>query len=188
MPRRRVLHPEEKELWLAVARTARSLHKIPQPERQAEPAPLPAVLPPPPPALPQRFRIGEKAPAPPRLGLPAPAPLQMDAKTHARMSRGKLAPEARIDLHGMTVPEAHAALIAFVLNARASGQRLLLVITGKGARGADTGPIPQRSGALRQQAPQWLRLPPLGHAVLQITQAHQRHGGAGALYVYLRRG
>lgn len=187
MARRRVLHPEEKELWLAVARTARSLHKLAPPERPAEQAPpLPVLSPPvvPPP----RFRIGEKAPAPPRPGTPQPSPLQMDAKTHTRMIRGKLAPEARIDLHGMTVPEAHAALIAFVLDARASGRRLLLVITGKGARGHDLGPIPQRGGALRQQAPQWLRLPPLGHAVLQVTEAHQRHGGAGAFYVYLRRG
>jgi DNA-nicking Smr family endonuclease len=35
--------------------------------------------------------------------------------------------------------------------------------------------------------PGWLHLPPLGPAVLQVTEAHQRHGGSGAYYVYLRR-
>ena len=54
-------------------------------------------------------------------------------------------------------------------------------------RGDDTGPIPQRMGALRHQVPQWLRMPPLSHAVLQVTEAHLKHGGAGAYYVYLRR-
>ena len=58
----------------------------------------------------------------------------MDAKAFARMSRGKLSPEARIDLHGMTLAEAHPELIGFILNAQAQGLRLVLVITGKGKR------------------------------------------------------
>jgi DNA-nicking Smr family endonuclease len=111
----------------------------------------------------------------------------MDAKTHGKMTRGKLAPEARIDLHGMTLAEAHPELIRFILNAQAQGLRLVLVITGKGKRRDDPGPIPQRVGALRHQVPHWLRLPPLGPAVLQISEAHLKHGGAGAYYVYLRR-
>ena len=111
----------------------------------------------------------------------------MDAGTHAKMRRGKLAPEARIDLHGMTLAEAHPELIHFILNAQSAGMRLVLVITGKGKRREDTGPIPQRVGALRHQVPQWLRLPPLGQAVLQVSEAHLKHGGSGAYYVYLRR-
>jgi DNA-nicking Smr family endonuclease len=106
----------------------------------------------------------------------------MDAKLHGKMVRGKLLPEARIDLHGMTLAEAHPELIRFVLNAQSAGMRLVLVITGKGKRGEDHGPIPQRMGALRHQVPHWLRLPPLGQAVLQL-----KHGGSGAYYVYLRR-
>jgi DNA-nicking Smr family endonuclease len=115
------------------------------------------------------------------------APLQMDAKTHGKMTRGKLQPEARIDLHGMTLAEAHPELIRFILMAHAQGLRLVLVITGKGKRRDDGGPIPQRVGALRHQVPAWLHLAPLGPAVLQVTEAHQRHGGSGAYYVYLRR-
>ena len=71
---------------------------------------------------------------------------------------------------------------------RRSDLRHVLVITGKGKRGLDDGPIPQRQGVLRHQVPHWLRLPPLGAAVMQVTEAHLKHGGSGAYYVYLRRG
>jgi DNA-nicking Smr family endonuclease len=151
--------------------------------------------------LPQRlpeFRLGEKSRAKPlaKSGHDlAPsladalrqAPLQMDAKAYGKMTRGKLLPEARIDLHGLTLAEAHPELIGFILNAQSAGLRLVLVITGKGKVKDDHGPIPQRTGALRHQVPSWLRLPPLGQAVLQVAEAHLRHGGAGAYYVYLRR-
>ncbi|ESW62617.1 MAG: DNA mismatch repair protein MutS [Rhodobacter sp. CACIA14H1] len=201
MARRRTLRPEEEELWQAVARTARPLHPktkgfLSRVEPAAHP-PAPEVKPREaeiPKGWLEPFRLGQKARVPaghdiaPSLGeaLKA-APLQMDAKLHGRMVRGKLLPEARIDLHGMTLAEAHPELIRFVLNAQSAGMRLVLVITGKGKRGEDHGPIPQRMGALRHQVPQWLRLPPLGPAVLQVTEAHLKHGGSGAYYVYLRK-
>ena len=194
MARRRHLSPEEADLWRSVARTARPMHgaplRLPEP---AEPTPAPEPLHHPRPRL-APFVLGEKTRVPERRDL-APtlpellgqAPLQMDAKTHGKMTRGKLAPEARIDLHGLTLAEAHPELIGFILNAQAQGMRLVLVITGKGKRREDIGPIPQRMGALRHQVPQWLRLPPLGPAVLQVSEAHLKHGGSGAYYVYLRR-
>jgi DNA-nicking Smr family endonuclease len=111
----------------------------------------------------------------------------MDAKAFGKMTRGKLSPEARIDLHGMTLAEAHPELIRFILSAHSNGLRLVLVITGKGKPGDDHGPIPRRTGVLRQQVPHWLRQPPLGSAILQVTEAHLRHGGSGACYIYLRR-
>jgi DNA-nicking Smr family endonuclease len=130
------------------------------------------------------FEIGQKASAAPpghnvlpglseRLSL---QPVRMDRKAHARLKRGKLSPEARIDLHGMTMERAHPALIAFILRAQAEGKRA-----------EDDGPIPRRPGALRHSVPQWLSLPPLAQAVLQVTEAHAKHGGGGAYYVYLRR-
>ena len=203
MSRRRTLRPEEEELWQAVARTARPMHPktkgfLARVEGAAHPHPplqevksREADIPK---SWLEPFRLGQKAKSvsghdvAPTLGeaLRA-APLQMDAKLHGKMQRGKLAPEARIDLHGMTLAEAHPELIGFILNAQAAGLRLVLVITGKGKRGEDIGPIPMRMGALRHQVPQWLRLPPLRPAVLQVSEAHLKHGGSGAYYVYLRK-
>ena len=115
------------------------------------------------------------------------APIRMDRKSFQKMKRGKSVPEARLDLHGMNVATAHGALAGFILSAQAKGKRLVLVITGKGRVTDDAGPIPARPGILRQQVPQWLGLAPLSSAVLQVSEAHQRHGGSGAFYVYLRR-
>ena len=194
MARRRTLRPEEEEIWQAVARTAKPMHVVRHVFLKQPDAPQPVVFHPETPPHPRQpmFQLGEKARAqrPHDLAPSLPeslAALQMDAKTHGKMTRGKLSPEARIDLHGLTLSEAHPELIHFILNAQSSGLRLVLVITGKGKRGLDIGPIPQRMGALRHQVPQWLRLAPLGPAVLQVTEAHLKHGGSGAYYVYLRR-
>ncbi|MES2969113.1 MAG: Smr/MutS family protein [Pseudomonadota bacterium] len=197
MARRRSLRPDEEELWHAVARTAKPMHgKAPaflRKETVGEPVPVFATPAAPKPRL-TPFRLGEKARlthghdiAPALSDSLANAPLQMDAKAFGKMTKGKLSPESRLDLHGMTLAEAHPELIRFILNAQGDGLRLVLVITGKGKRREDHGPIPQRMGALRHQVPQWLRQPPLGQAVLQVAEAHLKHGGAGAYYVYLRR-
>ncbi|ABL70871.1 Smr/MutS family protein [Paracoccus denitrificans] len=202
MARRRGLSAEDKALWSRVAATAVPLHPA---RKQAEPAPEPRPLKKPPampPAMPQvaplplaGLRIGGKPGAgTTRLDLsPAPRealhaqPLRMDHKTHRQMSRGKLAPEARIDLHGMTLAVAQPVLTRFILQARAEGRRLVLVITGKGREGGPDAPLPVRPGALRHNVPHWLHMPPLNAMVLQVRPAHRRHGGEGAYYVYLRR-
>lgn len=114
-------------------------------------------------------------------------PVQMDQKSFGRLKRGKLSPEGRIDLHGMTLERAHPALLGFIMSAHANGKRLVLVITGKGKQRDEGGPIPVRHGVLRHQVPQWLAMQPLKSVVLQIAQAHVSHGGGGAYYVYLRR-
>ncbi|MCX7558237.1 Smr/MutS family protein [Sulfitobacter sp. F26204] len=114
-------------------------------------------------------------------------PVQMDQKAFGKLKRGKLQPEGRIDLHGMTLDRAHPALTRFILSSNKSGKRLVLVITGKGKQRDKGGPIPVRHGVLRHQVPQWLAMPPLKSLVLQVSQAHISHGGGGAYYVYLRR-
>lgn len=200
MSRRRRLRPEEIELWQKVAGTAERLtpekktlvapvaprkepRRIPEDET---PLPRPGIEP---------FRLGQKArggkaphdildPLPERLHA---APVRMDKKTHTRMKKGKMVPEARIDLHGMTVDRAHQALRAFILRSVQNDMRLVLVITGKGRHQDDDGPIPVRHGILRHQLPHWLSVPPLSQLVLQVTAAHVRHGGTGAYYIYLRR-
>lgn len=115
------------------------------------------------------------------------APVQMDQKTFGKMKRGKLLPEGRVDLHGMTLDRAHGVLVNFILSAHGSGKRLVLVITGKGKNRDEGGPIPVRHGVLRHQVPQWLSARPLSTVVMQVTPAHISHGGGGAYYVYLRR-
>ena len=113
--------------------------------------------------------------------------ISMDRKAYARLMRGKLRPEGKIDLHGMTLERAHPVLTSFILSAQSQGKRLVLVVTGKGKQRDDGGPIPVRIGVLRHQVPQWLNNPPLSLAILQVTQAHVRHGGGGAYYVYLKK-
>ncbi|SDE64589.1 Smr/MutS family protein [Limimaricola pyoseonensis] len=198
--RPRHLSPEERALWDKVARSADPLDRARRakgaPPKQPTPpetgATPPAPMPPPDPM--PRFRVGEKAGTARDDDLLRPlserlrrAPVAMDAKAHGRMTRGKLKPEARIDLHGMTLSEAHPELVAFILSSQQMGRRLVLVITGKGRARDHEAPMPVRQGVLRHQVPQWLALSPLKQAVLQVTPAHFRHGGEGAYYVYLRR-
>ncbi len=132
------------------------------------------------------FRLGEAARPATAVVAPA-APPGMDRRRFERMVRGRLQLEGRIDLHGMTLAEARSALFGFILEAHAGGKRLVLVITGKGRDTDDGGPIPQRRGILRHNVPLWLRQAPLAGVVLDSAEAHRKHGGGGALYVYLRR-
>ncbi|MFK7939578.1 MAG: Smr/MutS family protein [Roseovarius sp.] len=142
-----------------------------------------------------QFSLGQNANGrtPPHDVLPgvreqvASAPVAMDRKAFGKLKRGKMKPEGKLDLHGMTLDQAHPALTRFILSAQANGKRLVLVVTGKGKHRDDGGPIPTRLGVLRHNVPGWLAQPPLAQAVLQLTEAHLRHGGGGAYYVYLRR-
>ncbi|MEJ6396609.1 Smr/MutS family protein [Yoonia sp. 208BN28-4] len=196
MRRPRHLSQEERALWDQVAGRTIPLDPA-RPVTAPEAAPSRALTKQKKATAPEpisTFRVGERANGKrPHDILPgvgqrlATAPVQMDAKSYGKMTRGKIKPEGRIDLHGMTVSEAHPELVGFILNAFAAGKRLVLVITGKGKDRDDGGPIPVRQGVLRHQVPQWMALPPLKGVILQVTPAHFRHGGHGAYYVYLRR-
>ncbi|MCZ4352092.1 Smr/MutS family protein [Roseovarius aestuarii] len=195
---KRRLRQDELDLWRQVARTAKPL-------TPDQPGPTSTLMPPkkgdsvrkatPEPAPIPAFRLGQKSkgPAPTHDVLPGltdrmkALPVTMDRKAYGKLKRGKLRPEARIDLHGMTVDRAHGVLSGFILRAHGQGKRLVLVITGKGRRSDDDGPIPVRQGVLRHNVPHWLSIPPLNQAVMQVSEAHGRHGGGGAYYVYLRR-
>lgn len=198
----RQIRPEELELWNKVVRHADPMH----PDRPVQAEPKAAAAKPGPgkqtpvkqgPAMPahKSFRVGETAPPRPTGHDLAPRidehvkqhPVRMDQKRFAQMKKGRLNPEARIDLHGKTLSQAHPALIRFILDAAADDRRLVLVITGKGKVRDEPGPIPERHGVLRHQVPHWLNSMPLKPYVLQIAEAHMRHGGQGAYYVYLKR-
>lgn len=114
-----------------------------------------------------------------------PQPVQLDARTEARLRRGKMPVEGRLDLHGCTQDQAHTRLNRFVGEAYANGKRCVLVITGKGSSRNEAGEY--AVGVLRQKLPLWLSLPPLREMVLKSFPAVQRDGGGGAWYLYLKR-
>ena len=117
-------------------------------------------------------------------GLPI---LSMDSKLHTKMRQGKIRPEAKLDLHGLNLSQAQPILTKFVLGAHGKGLRLILIITGKGRNTEDHDIIPKRKGILKASVPNWLAMEPLSSKILQITNAHVKHGGGGAFYVYLRK-
>lgn len=110
---------------------------------------------------------------------PASAPpTGIEPGRYRRMALGREPIGARIDLHGLDQARAHAALTDFIGDAFARGLRGVLVITGKGTLG---------DGVLRRHVPDWLGQAPLRARVAGLSEAHRRHGGAGALYVALKR-
>jgi len=104
----------------------------------------------------------------------------IDRANAERLKRGLHPIEARLDLHGKTVAEAHHALAAFVHRSSEAGRRCVLVITGRGL--GPSGP-----GVLKSAVPRWLEEVGLRRKILAIAPAQPRDGGAGALYLLLRR-
>jgi DNA-nicking Smr family endonuclease len=196
---RRRLSPEERELWHRYSRTADALDKArrdgPRADAEAPQPKAPAPAPRPQTRL-EPFTLGARAKARGSTHSRAPTlseqvaaqPVRMDAKTHRKMKAGKLRPEGKLDLHGMTLAQAQPALARFVMAAQGQGKRLVLVVTGKGKSKPSETVMPNRLGVLKHQVPAWLAMPPLAGAVLQVTEASRAHGGSGAYYVYLRRG
>lgn len=128
-------------------------------------------------------RISSPARGSPAPVLPPLAPLE--PKTRIGLRRGTRRVDAAIDLHGLRQAEAHRALRSFLVRSQARGDALVLVITGKGA---SSGPgLFEERGVLRRVVPDWLRLPDLRPLILGFEEATPHHGGAGALYVRLRR-
>jgi DNA-nicking Smr family endonuclease len=169
--RRRHLSEEERHLW---GRVARSVSPLPgarsiETGDACEPRSSSKARNPPPAQVPHPMG----SPASP----PALAPI--DRRARQKLARGRNVIDARIDLHGMTQAQAHAALRRFLLSAQAHDARYVLVVTGKG-RGAERG-------ILRRQVPLWLGLPEFRGLVVGFDIAHIAHGGEGALYVQMRR-
>jgi len=120
-------------------------------------------------------------------------PSGVDGNTAKRLSKGEMIPDARIDLHGFTESVAHRTLLSFLRGAQRNGAKLALVITGKGKRAADPHEpfdmekAARARGVLNAMVPRWLTEPSFAALIADTRTAHRRHGGAGALYVYLRK-
>ena len=100
-------------------------------------------------------------------------------------------PDLSIDLHGHSLASAQALLDEAIGRALIRGARVLLVVAGRLRPGADRLPQmhgdPRPRGAIRASLPDWLAYSPHADQIVALRPAHISHGGAGAVYVILRR-
>ncbi|WP_010545349.1 Smr/MutS family protein [Sphingomonas elodea] len=194
---RRNLAPEEAALWQKVIQSVTPLHGRAAP-RTLPPEPLPAPSPSPSPQprpAPRRLEVPTgklvpTRPARPAITLSTPLPdtherRTLDASWDRRLSRGLVAPESAIDLHGHSLHAAYDRLDAGLAQAIARGDRVLLLVTGKPPR--PESERPHARGAIRAAVGDWLAASRHADRIAAVRQAHPRHGGAGALYIVLRR-
>jgi DNA-nicking Smr family endonuclease len=162
----RELSSDEKRLWRRVAdgvKTRRSLPVIDD-DQSGEPPP--------------RHKPIKPQASPPKAPAEKAAPPPADRGGERRIQRGQVEIEARLDLHGYNYDGALGALQNFLQNAHRAGARAVLVITGHGRGG---------EGVLKKNLPLWIARPPLRAIVSGYARAHRTHGGAGAVYVFLKR-
>jgi len=163
----RPLSAEERALWRRVVESVRPLH------HEAALADAPVSVPAP-----------AKAPRTP----PAPAAVKkavpgttLDGTWDRRLARGLVQPDRILDLHGHSLATAYGLLDHRLEQAVATGDRVLLLITGKPRAGEE------RRGAIRAAVGDWLAASRHAAAIAAVRGAHPRHGGTGALYIVLRR-
>jgi DNA-nicking Smr family endonuclease len=172
---KRSLSEEERVLWRTVTRSIAPLRgRIAEHDEEVVAA---SAKPVPRPVQPASGSASAAPQAAPR----APALAPIDRRTRQKLARGVASIDGRIDLHGLTQADAHAALARFLHQAQARGARLVLVITGKGGSG-------EGRGVLRRQVPLWLEGLEFRSLVIGFDAAGVGHGGEGALYVRVRRG
>lgn len=98
-----------------------------------------------------------------------------------KLKRGDYSPEAHIDLHGLNSEQAYSLLVEFIKNHYLMGKRCVLVITGRGKNS------PLGLSVLKREIQSWLTSNPLRRVVLAFCTALPKDGGAGAIYVLLRK-
>lgn len=171
----RRLVPEERALWARVTATVRPLGA-------RKPLEMPQL---PDPPLP--LQAARTAPAPPQAQAARAPGDGLDGGWDRRLKRGLAMPDRTIDLHGHTLASAHVALDQGLDRAIADDVRLLLLITGRAPRGGGEAGAGPRRGVIRAAIGDWLATSRHAGRIAAIRNAHPRHGGAGALYVILRR-
>lgn len=175
--------PDDDQLWRAVTQGVERLKQ----QRSKAISSTPAVVAPRTPERIAPLPSGKLSPIPTSSKRsPTPPPLVMgqgtgvDKRTVQRLKRGRLAIEARLDLHGLTQSEAHARLDSFLETSQDRGLRSVLVITGKGR-------ISREGGVLRRMVPQWLNTSPNRERVLTMSQSQPKDGGSGAIYLLIKK-
>lgn len=186
----RRLSDEEKAVWAQVARTVTPLSPVRTVGRSAEAPPLSAPPPVPPPTPPKRAKgrvplpLVPKAP-PPKASAPV-LPVNLDGSWERRISKGTLLPDFSLDLHGSNLDQAYVRLMHGLVQAKAMGARVVLIVTGK-ARPVDAADRGSARGAIRAKIADWLAASEHSSDIVAVRGAHRRHGGQGALYVVLRK-
>ncbi|MEO5599156.1 MAG: Smr/MutS family protein [Novosphingobium sp.] len=185
----RGLSPDEAALWARVAATVKPIHvrKV---------SPLDPVVPsksltPPPPAKRQKAAL-TTAPvvAPPKLAAAAkPRPLDrhgLDGTWDRKLATAAIQPDFTLDLHGCNLDAAHDRLDHGLFLAASQGARVVLVVTGR-PRPVDAADRGEKRGAIRAKLLDWLAAGRHASQIAAVRPAHPRHGGAGAVYVVLKR-
>lgn len=172
---RRRLSPEEQALWAKVVATVRPLDGAAPPAPPPEATPASAVKP----------RAAKAASPAPKPAPPAVPGTTLDGSWDRRISRGIVAPDVTVDLHGHNLATAYDLLDRRLEQAIASGARVVLLITGKPPT-SDRRPVAR--GAIRAAVGDWLHASRHAASIAAVRNAHPRHGGQGALYIVLRRG
>ena len=179
----RGLSAEEAALWARLASTVTPLKRQPAKAVSVSPAPAP----PPPQSPVKRAPKGRVPPPPPPKPPPSPAPGPgLDTAWERKLARASIEPDFTLDLHGHTLEQAHQRLDQGLVQARAMGARLVLLITGK-PRPAPSADRAAHRGAIRAKVLDWLAAGPHASDIAAIRRAHRRHGGEGALYLVLKR-
>jgi DNA-nicking Smr family endonuclease len=127
-------------------------------------------------------------PPPPRP--PAPRPLDrhgLDSSWDRKLARAAVAPDFTLDLHGHTLDTAHTRLDHGLTQAIGMGVRLVLLVTGRPRPSDDHASRGERRGAIRAKLLDWLAAGPHASRIAAVRPAHPRHGGAGAVYIVLKR-
>ena len=171
----RRLSADEERLWARVVESVRPLRP------GAPPAPV-AAAPPAPAEAPAPRRQAATPPPPPPARRTGPGET-LDGSWDRRLARGAVAPDLTVDLHGHNLATAYDLLDRRLEDAIRSEARLLLLVTGK-PPGAER---PVKRGAIRAAVGDWLAASRHAGNIAAVRGAHPRHGGAGALYIVLRR-
>lgn len=185
----RGLSPQEAELWSRVAATVKPLRPAAAPVAPALPL---APVPPPPPAKRPPRTAARPGPEPAPRAAPAARPVRpldrhgLDGSWEKKLARAEIHPDFTLDLHGHALEAAHTRLDHGLTQALVLGARVVLLITGRPrpTEAADRG---DRRGAIRAKVLDWLAAGPHASRIAAVRPAHRKHGGAGALYIILRR-
>jgi DNA-nicking Smr family endonuclease len=175
--RERRLSAEEAALWARVVASVEPL------DGRAPKPPIPTEVEEP--AKPKPVSI--QARTSPSLGVDdlravaRPAANTLDGSWDRRLSRGAVPPDLAIDLHGHNLQSAYTVLDSGLEEAIRRGARVLLLVTGK-PREPGSG-----RGAIRSAVGDWLAASRHAGDIAAVRGAHPRHGGAGALYIILRK-